>query len=376
MSQTDKKSVVVVGGGAAGATITRILSTRINPSTTTLTLVTARPFAIHFPAAVRMTTTTEGKLEDSVLIPYDNLLVKGNGKIKIGRVTAIERSKEGNPRAGGSVVLSTDERIHYDILVLAPGSEQKGPLAFPDDRASVLGHIDAWRHKFEDAKGIILAGGSARGCEYAGEIKDAFPDKKVTIVHKHSQLLSAVYPDKYRKRLEKDLTSRGVNIVFNDHVDDFESTPATTHGGRMLEGDLVVPTFGSCPATEFVKSLGSDVLNERGQIKIEKTFQLRSHPNIYAIGDVIDWTEEKQAAKTAKHAQIAAANIVAQLSGGIPTKTYAGQPEIIIISNGKKQGIGFVGMLWGVVLGNWLSSSMKGRELMVHTTRRSYGLAN
>src|SRR5712672_3189238 len=106
MSQTDRKSVVVVGGGAAGAMIARILSAKINPRTTTLTLVTARPFAIHLPAAVRMTTTPEGKLEDSVLIPYDNLLVKGNGKIKIGRVTAIERSKEGGGLiAGGSVVL-------------------------------------------------------------------------------------------------------------------------------------------------------------------------------------------------------------------------------------------------------------------------------
>jgi len=77
------------------------------------------------------------------------------------------------------------------------------------------------------------------------------------------------------------------------------------------------------------------VLNERGQIKIEKTFQLRSHHNIYAIGDVIDWAEEKQATKTTKHAQIAAANILVQLSGGVPTKNYAGQPEVIIISNGK-----------------------------------------
>ncbi|KAI9450584.1 FAD/NAD-P-binding domain-containing protein [Russula earlei] len=373
MSQTDRKSVVVVGGGAAGATITRILSSKINPCTTTLTLVTARPFAIHFPAAARLTTTAEGKLEDSVLIPYDNLLVNGNGKIKIGRVTAIEQSKEGG---SDCVVLSTDERIAYDLLVLAPGSESKGPLAFPDDRVGVLELIATWRRKFEDAKGVILVGGSARGCEYAGEIKDTFPDKKVTIVHKDGQLLNAVYPDKYRKRLEKDLTSRGIDIVFNDYVDDFDSTPTVTRSGRELEGDLVVPTFGSRPATDFVKSLGSDVLNQRGQIKIAKTFQLQSHPNIYAIGDVTDWSEQKQAAKTAKHAQIAAANILTQLDGGVPVKNYSGQPEIIVISNGKKQGIGYIGVLWGLVLGNWFSSSVKGRGLMITTTRKSYGLAN
>ena len=161
MSKSNRKNIVVVGGGASGATITRILSSKIDASTTSLTLVTARPFALHLPAAIRMTTTAEGKLEDTVLIPYDNLLVKGNGTIKVGRVTAIEEGKES--QAGGSVVLSTGERIHYDIVVLAPGSEWDGPLAFPDDRAAVLEHIRSWRRKFENANGIVLAGGGAVG---------------------------------------------------------------------------------------------------------------------------------------------------------------------------------------------------------------------
>lgn len=77
------------------------------------------------------------------------------------------------------------------------------------------------------------------------------------------------------------------------------------------------------------------MLTPRGQIKIENTFQLKSHPNIYAIGDVIDFDEQKQAAKAPKHAQIAAANILAQISGGDAKKTYSGQPELIIITNGK-----------------------------------------
>jgi NADH dehydrogenase FAD-containing subunit len=257
MSKSGRKSIVVIGGGAAGATITRILSSKIDANTTSLTLVTARPFALHLPATIRMTTTGEGKLEDSVLIPYESLLVKNNGTIKIGRVTAIEQGKEGRD---GTVVLSTNERIHYDFLVLAPGSEWEGPLAFPDDRAAVLEHVRSWRRKFENAKGgIILAGGGAVGCgtlflpellyhssyvffcsEYAGEIKDAFPNKKVTIVHSDSQLLNSAYPNKYRKRVEKDLTSRGVNIVFNDYVDNFDSAPVKTRSGRQLDGDVVV----------------------------------------------------------------------------------------------------------------------------------------
>ena len=87
-----------------------------------------------------------------------------------------------------------------------------------------------------------------------------------------------------------------------------------------------------------MKSLGSGVLNARGQIKVTATFQLESHTNIYAIGDVIDWAEQKQAAKAPKHAQIAAANILSQLNGSPATKKYTGQPELIIITNGKVSG--------------------------------------
>ena len=160
MSKTSRKSIVIVGGGVAGATIARTLSSKINASTTSLTLVTARPFSLHLPACIRLTTTAEGQLEDTVLIPYDSLLVNGNGAVKIGRVTTIEQGKE----SSGSVVLSTGERLHYDILVLAPGAEWEGPLAFPDDRAAVLEHIKSWRRKFQNANGIVLAGGGAVGC--------------------------------------------------------------------------------------------------------------------------------------------------------------------------------------------------------------------
>lgn len=156
-----------------------------------------------------------------------------------------------------------------------------------------------------------------------------------------------------------------------------------------------MPTFGSRPGTGFVKSLGANALNPRGQVKIENTFQLKSYPNIYAIGDSTDWQEQKQAAKAPKHAEIAAANILAQIGGSAPKKTYSGQPELIIITNGKvrcssqfspsvlsdtchvlqKQGVSYVGMLWGITIGNWFSSSMKGKELMVSMTRKAYGLA-
>lgn len=77
--------------------------------------------------------------------------------------------------------------------------------------------------------------------EYAGEIKDFWPKKKVTIVHAADQLLNKTYPDKFRKRTEKDITARGIEVVYNDYIDDFSQTgTVTTRNGKKINADLVV----------------------------------------------------------------------------------------------------------------------------------------
>jgi hypothetical protein len=58
-------------------------------------------------------------------------------------------------------------------------------------------------------------------------------------------LLNSAYPNKYRKRVEKDVTSRGINIVFNDYVDDLQESSPKTRSGRRLDGNLVVSFFFS-----------------------------------------------------------------------------------------------------------------------------------
>ncbi|KAI0315262.1 FAD/NAD-P-binding domain-containing protein [Amylostereum chailletii] len=363
-----KQNIVVVGGGGAGIAVAQGLSQKLDSNSQTLTVVTARPFFVLLPAALRMLTTSEGNLEETALISYDKAFPKGNATIKVGRVVSVE-AKEGK---GGVVVLENGERVPYDVLVLAPGSHWPGPVDFPDTREGIQAHLKEWRGKFGSAKGVVLAGGGAVGIELAGELKDAYPDKKVTLVHADSQLLNKAYPNKFRKRIEKDLRPRDVQIVFSDYVDDFDVVPVVTRNGKKLEGDLVIPTVGNRPATEFLASLGSEVLNERGQIRVKPTLQLKGHPEIFALGDAIDWDEQKQLAKYQKHGEIVAANVLAYLKGVTPSKEYTGSPELIIITNGKAYGAGYIGMLGGFVLGNWFASMVKGKSLMVPMVRKSF----
>lgn len=154
----DRKNVIIVGGGGYGAGLARDLSAKLDASKYNLILVSARPYYLHFVAAVRFTVTAEGKLEDRALVPLDKLFVNDNGTFILGKVSAIKDFSSGS---GGEVVLQNGEKLHYDALVLATGLSWSGPLDFPDATADVHASIATWRQKYTTAKEIVFVGGGA-----------------------------------------------------------------------------------------------------------------------------------------------------------------------------------------------------------------------
>jgi len=108
-----------------------------------------------------MAVSSEGELEKSALLPYDKLFVKPNiGTVKVGTVTGVEKNAGG---AGGDVVLADGEKVHYDVLVLTPGSKWTGVSAHPTDKTEALEFVNAWRKRFQDAKSVVIVGGGAVG---------------------------------------------------------------------------------------------------------------------------------------------------------------------------------------------------------------------
>jgi apoptosis-inducing factor 2 len=165
-------------------------------------------------------------------------------------------------------------------------------------------------------------------------------NKPVTIVQGGDALLNKTYPDKFRTRAGTNVTDRGVDIVYNDYIDEFSSDFAapegyvTTRHGKQIKTDLVVPTRGGRPNTGFLK--GSEIpINEYGQIRVEDTLQIKGFRNVFAAGDATDILEQKQAAKYKTHTAVVVANILSLLSGAEPSKTYKPSMEMIVITNGK-----------------------------------------
>ena len=82
-------------------------------------------------------------------------------------------------------------------------------------------------------------------------------------------------------------------------------------------------------------SLGPSALSATNHVKVLPTFQLPGHTNIFAVGDIIEWQEQRQAAKVAGHTGVVVPNVLDVLAGREPAKTYKGQWEIAVVSLGR-----------------------------------------
>ncbi len=98
---------------------------------------------------------------------------------------------------------------------------------------------------------------------------------------------------------------------------------------------MQIPTFGAHANTAFISSLGSDVLAANGCVKVKPTLEVQGHAGVFAVGDIVDWEEQKQAAKAANHVGIVAPNVLSFLAEQPQTKLYNGSTELIVIPLGK-----------------------------------------
>lgn len=359
-----KENIVVVGGGLSGTAMAKDLSAKLDHSKYNLIVVEARPYLVYLIGGARMTVTTEKGAVDNYLFYYDKLFPAGKGTVKKARVEKIVPNSDGK---GGELELSGGEILPYRILVLATGSKWTGPIDFPDNDADIRQFVSQWQQRIKSAEDVVIVGGGSVGIELAGEIRDEYPEKKITIVQGSDKLLNSTYPDRFRNYMASQLRARKIDLLLGEYANQF---PASGSGelvfssGKRINAGLVVVTSGPVPNTAMIgESLGEDVLTARKNVKVLPTLQLLSHPSIFALGDIIDWNEQKQAFKSQSHGSVIIANILSLLSSSEARKKYKTGPEVIILTNGKNGGAMYLGMLWGIIFGNWAARMLKAKDV-------------
>ncbi|RXW20583.1 hypothetical protein EST38_g5269 [Candolleomyces aberdarensis] len=351
------KNIVIVGGGGGGVILAKDLASKIDASKNRIILITSSHRFVHLPSTLRAVTTSEGQLENESFMEYGTNFLRGKGEVKHATVTSFTA---GTP---GQVKLSTGETVDYEVLVLATGNKWTGPIAIPaTSQEEVKKHLDSWRAKIEKAKSIVLVGGGIVGVELSGEIAHFHKGKPITIVHSEELPLNPVYPDKVRRKVLSGLQKHGISFVGKDRVENFtpsEDGQVTTKNGKVINADLV-------------ESLGADALTASKHVRVLPTLQIPNHSNIFAIGDIIDWQEQKQAAKVHTHAGVVAKNVLSLLNGRPTSAEYKGSPEMAIITLGPTDGVAYLGILWGIVLGSWFSVMVKSKTLMISMSKATF----
>lgn len=81
-------------------------------------------------------------------------------------------------------------------------------------------------------------------------------------------------------------------------------------------------------------------------LKVSTKLQVPGHASIFALGDIIDWKEQKQAAKCNGHVPVVAENVLSYLDDKPLAKDYKGSPEMIVITNGRVRRLYFYFSTW------------------------------
>lgn len=415
----DRENVIVVGGGAAGTSIARQLSTMLNHTKHNLILISSRDYLIYYPSLIRTlverdppsllpanftnvtplysarngestnaTSPTIDGGEDNkaprpvygdegylgrALIPLNHLFDGGHGKLVVGKVASIV--DEG--AHGGHITLEDGTELAWSVLVLAPGSTWEGPFALPEGpREDCIDHIRKWRNKFKRARNIVIGGAGAIGIELATEIKDRYPEKDVTLVHGQDLPMNDFYPQKWRKVLHDRIRKLQIKTIYNDGIDELkvEYNAVTTRNGETLLTDLLVPARGGKMNTDFIKTLGENVLWSNGCVRINPVFQMIYNKRIYAAGDVIEWEEQKQYVKALTHADMIARNVIDTIKREDATHIYRGSKESISLTLGEGKGVTYFSHLWGLQFGDSFTTSYKARYADVDYARRQLGV--
>jgi apoptosis-inducing factor 2 len=359
------KRVIVVGGGYAGTALASALD-----KVAEVRLVDARDRFVHNVAAIR--GVVDPSLLERILIPYDRLLRRGS--VRQGTVTGV--SSSGVTLVGG--------QIEGDIVVIATGSHYASP--FKPQGYSTQAFAESLRtahSNLKSANAVAIVGGGAVGTELAGEISSAFPGKVVTLVSGSPSLMPG-YSDKLAGTLATQLRSKGVLLRFNRRV---ENLPA--HDGPFIGSlgedfgeaseRLIFPALGARPTTAIFQQMLGATFDAQRRVEVDAWLRPAGSRNIFALGDAAATGDPMTIVAITRQVPWLAKTITASLRGRTIESLAPYKPwptRGILVPLGPRDGASALPILRnGILVGRWLTSRIKGRELFIPRYLKEFGYA-
>lgn len=340
-----RKRIVIVGGGFGGAYAAQALAKKA-PRDTEVVLIDRQNFLLFYPLLIEAGV---GQLEPRhVTVPIRKFLGK-RATFVMADVEHIDLDQEQiTYRVAG---LQEPGLLHYDHLILAPGSITKLPsipgledhtfelkslqdsIEFRDrgiqllEMANTIQDPETRRALLR----IVIVGANFSGVELAGEYHEfltsqtrSYPnleesDVEIMLVEYADRILPAIDADLARFA-RRNLESRGLIVKTKTSLTEVGTDHVVLTTGERVATHTTVWTAGIAPSPMLRRIPGLPV-NERGYIICDRTTRVKDRQNVWAIGDsaFIPDKDGKPYAATAQNASrqgpLAAANVLRQMHG-------------------------------------------------------------
>ncbi|KAL9650941.1 hypothetical protein ABK040_015044 [Willaertia magna] len=361
-----KPRLIVIGGGIAGLTVLKSLSDRYSviliDKKDYFEFIPAIPFLIQnvekkvtinyselvkkynftfIQGSVKKVTESEIYLEKNVNvlneIPYlfttTTTTNVNNGDISNGlqneNAIDLNENNDNNLLQQKEVDTTNEEEekiLSFDYLLISTGAGlnlYNHPL-FNRETNDKITFVNGYNgQSIKDAlqkcdtteNPICVIGGGMVGIEIVGELTEKYSNKKIILIQRSNKLLSQ-YDEKVHDTINDYLKQKGMEIMLSTTIESINGNELKLFNKEKQEQltiktDVCFICYGSSPQTNFLKENMSHSLDENNFIIVNNQFRVKSndennnyYSNIFAVGDVTNFKEEKLAQTAFAHATL------------------------------------------------------------------------
>ena len=278
---SDDRTFVVLGGGAAGCAAAQML--RQMKFAGRLVLITESDELPYDRTKLSKAYLQQDDADDPDLLKPLNFYKRYSIELKTAtKVTKLLAQEQ-------KIIYGDGETIEYDALLIATGGKVK---KLPMDGSDLKGvftlrHAQDARAILEAAKQaqkVVIVGSGFIGMEVASSLNQQGLD--VTVVTPSEVPFKKVLGEEVGKMLMQIHESHGVKFELESKAISFKGdgkvSSVELESGKVLPADMVVVGIGVEPATEFVEGIALDG-NDKS---IPVNQYLQAAPNVYAAGDI------------------------------------------------------------------------------------------
>jgi NADH dehydrogenase FAD-containing subunit len=180
----------------------------------------------------------------------------------------------------------------FDYLVVATGFSVPALLAEPgisaDARASEITEL---RTAIQAAKHVLVAGGSALGCEMAGLVAESTAARVSLVCSSDEIVPNGQMSKRSRTKITQVLEKKGVNMMYNERVQgavtiiEKGASYMLSNSKKTVEADVYLPCYSTGPRTGFLRDGPyANSLSASWHIEMTENLNSAKHPELFAIG--------------------------------------------------------------------------------------------